>query len=111
MRKMLIILASAATVMTAVPATAHPDPYEEYERTPTVPELARAAIAKLIAQSKLPASWSTAAEVRTFTRMRGSTEQLIVEFRNAGVREPAKRTLFVVMTRSGQFISANHRLT
>lgn len=112
MRKFLITLASAAIAMTSGPALAHPDGHEgEYERAPTIPELAREAVVKLISQAKLPASWSSARDVRTFTRSRGGTEQLVVEFRNNAITNRAKRSLFVVMTRGGQFISANHRLT
>lgn len=111
MRKLLIALAGAAFAFQITPAMAHPEPDDGYQRAPTIPDLALDGIAKLISQGKLPSSWMTATPVRTFTRSRGGNEQLVVEFRNNAIREPAKRTLFVVMTRGGQFISANHRLT
>lgn len=112
MRILLFALASAAIAMTSATVHAHPGGHEgEYERAPTIPELARDSVAKLISQAKLPASWSSARDVRTFTRSRGGAEQLVVEFRNDAIRQRAKRSLFVIMTRGGQFISANHRLT
>ena len=111
MRKLLIGLAFSAFAFQIAPAFAHPEPDDGIERAPSIQELALDGVAKLISQGKLPSSWMTATPVRTFTRERGGAEQLVVEFRNNSVSDPAKRTLFVVMTRSGQFISANHRLT
>lgn len=112
MRLFLVTLASAAIAMASAPVHAHPGGHEgEYERAPSIPELARDSVVRLISQAKLPASWSTARDVRSFTRSRGGTEQLVVEFRNDAIRQRAKRSLFVIMTRGGQFISANHRLT
>jgi hypothetical protein len=110
MRKLLLGFAGTILAVTAVPAFAHPEPDDGAERGPTIPDLALDGVAKLISQGKLPASWMSATVVRTFSRSRGGDTQLIVEFRNDAIRDPAKRTLFVVMNRSGQFISANHRL-
>ena len=111
MRKLLIGLAFSAFAFQVTPAVAHPEPEDGIERAPSIPDMALDGVAKLISQGKLPSSWMAATPVRTFTRERSGTEQLVVEFRNNAVSDPAKRTLFVVMTRSGQFISANHRLT
>lgn len=45
MRKFLVTLASAAIAMTSAPVMAHPDGHDgEYERAPTIPELAREAV-------------------------------------------------------------------
>ena len=112
MRKFMIGLAGAAIAIAAPPAFAHPDPYDdEYERAPTVQELAKEAVVKLIAQAKLPASWSNSRVVGTTTRMRSGAEQLVVTFQNDLIRDRTKRTLYVILTRGGTFISANHRLT
>lgn len=112
MRKYLVALAGAAIAIGSTPVLAHPGGHdEEYERAPSIPELAREGIVRLIAQAKLPASWSGARDVRTFSRSRGGAQQLVVEFRNDSIRNRTKRSLFVVMTQGGQFISANHRLT
>lgn len=112
MRKLLTCLALAATPLAGAPALAHPEGHdrEVAERAPTLPEIAKYSINRLVAQSKLPRSWVDAVAVRTFTRTRNGAEQVVVEFRNDAINDPAKRRLFVVMHPAGNFISANHRL-
>lgn len=112
MKNRLLWLALAASPLAVMPAFAHPEGHDQEvaERAPTLPEIAKYSINRLVAQSKLPRSWVDAVAVRTFTRRRGGAEQVIVEFRNNAISDPAKRTLFVVMHPAGNFISANHRL-
>lgn len=112
MKKLLLCLALAVSPLAVIPASAHPEGHdrEAEERAPTLPEIAKYSVNRLVAQSKLPRSWAEAVAVRTFTRTRGGAEQVIVEFRNDAISNPAKRTLFVVMHPTGNFISANYRL-
>ena len=42
--------------------------------------------------------------------MKNGKQQMVVTFRNDAVRQPAKRTLYVMMTTDGEFVSANHKL-
>lgn len=109
-----VILALAAIGTLVAPAAAHPDGHDEQfraaERRP-VPELAQDAIVKLVAQAKLPASWAKAEPVKSVVRTKNGITQWVVTFRNKAERRAAKRLLYVLMTPSGEFISANHKLT
>lgn len=112
MRKLLICLAGASVAISAAPAFAHPedDFGSRYQRGPTTEELAQQAIIKLVTQSKLPASWTSARQVKSALRTKNGKEQMVVTFQNDAVRKPAKRMLYVIMGTDGVFISANHKL-
>lgn len=112
MRKLLICLAGASVAISASPAFAHPEDEHgsRYQRGPTTEELAQQAVVKLVTQTKLPASWTTARQVKSALRMKNGKQQMVVTFRNDAVRQAAKRMLFVIMTTDGEFVSANHKL-
>ena len=111
MRKLLGSLALVAVTVTSGAAIAHPGGHfdEEYVRAPTMPELAKDAIYKLISQSKLPASWASAKYVSTGERAVGGVKQVVLTYRNDAIRDPKKSSLYVVLKPSGEFVSANHR--
>jgi len=112
MRRLFISLAGASLAISAVPAFAHPedDLGSRYTRGPTTEELAQQAIVKLVAQAKLPASWTNARVVRSALRTKNGAEQNVVTFQNDAISQPAKRMLYVIMSTGGEFISANHKL-
>ena len=111
MRKLTIALgiAVAASVLGA-PALAHPEDEFTY-RGPSTSELAEAAIGKLIAQKKLPASWATAKQLSFDYRSKNGTDQYVLIYENPAIKQPAKRKLYVVMSTSGSFISAGYKLS
>ena len=107
----IFILVSAAVASLSAPALAHPEGHEEpvrSERRP-VSELAQDAVVKLITQGKLPASWSKATQTKRDLRSRNGKQPWVVTFLNKSEPRRAKRTLYVLMTPDGEFISANHR--
>lgn len=107
------ILALAALSFLAAPALAHPEGHDaqyQVERRP-IPELAQDAVVKLVTQAKLPASWSKAKAIKSDVRTKNGAQQWVIVFENKAERRRAKRLLYVLMTRDGEFISANHRLT
>ena len=106
------ILALAAVAGMATPALGHPGGHDEFEpqRRP-IAEIARDAVVRLVTQARLPATWARASVVGTEYRTRNGQEQFVVTFRNGAERNRARQTLYVLMTPSGQFISANYRLT
>jgi hypothetical protein len=110
MRK-LILAVAAATAFTTAPAMAHPeDEGTLAPRGPSTAELAQAAIEKLVAQKKLPATW-TGAKLASFDyRTKNGVDQYVLIFENPSIKQAAKRKLYVLMTTSGEFISANHKL-
>ena len=112
MRNFLICLAGASFALSTAPAIAHPEDEMagRYERAPSTAELANEAVVKLVAQSKLPTSWTKARAVKTATRTRKGAEQYVVTFRNDAIRQPAKRMLYVIISADGKFVSANHKL-
>jgi len=112
MRKLTLILAAAGAACLAAPVAAHPeDEFGSFSRRgPSTAELAQGAVERLISEKKLPASWSGAKLVGFDFRTKNGVDQYVVVFENAAIRQPAKRKLYVLMTPSGSFISANHRL-
>jgi hypothetical protein len=109
MRALFIALAVAATAAT--PAFAHPEPdFDTQPRRPPITDLAKQAVIKLVSQAKLPATWSNATVAKLDLRMKNGVDQWVVTFSNPAIRNPAQRVLYVLMTREGEFISANYRL-
>ena len=108
MRNLLVALTALATV--AGPALAHPEHDEMPQRAERKPmaETAKDAVIKLVTQAKLPSSWSKAGATQTEARMIGGTQSWVVTFDNPAVKTAAKRKLYVVLTKSGEFVSAAH---
>lgn len=103
------LLALAAIASFSVPALAHPDDEIEFGRRP-VADVARDAVIQLITQAKLPATWARADLVKMDIRTKEDAQQWVVTFENKAERRNTKRLLHVLMTREGEFISANHKL-
>ena len=111
MRFPIIVFAVVASL--GAPALAHPEGHDrqfQAERRP-VGELAQDAVVKLVTQGKLPASWAKATQTKRDLRTKNGKQQWVVTFHNKAERRRAKRTLYVLMTPDGEFISANHRLS
>jgi hypothetical protein len=112
MRKIMLVLAAAtaASALTA-PAFAHPEDEFGSYRGPSTSERAEQAIANLIAQKKLPASWSNAKLASFDSRSKNGTDEYVLTYENPAVKQVAKRKLYVIMSTSGSFISASHKLS
>ena len=109
MRK-LMIFAAVAAICVASPALAHPeDEGTMVARGPSTAELAQVEINKLIAQKKLPASWSKA-KITSFDYREKNGGQYVLIYENSAIKLASKRKLFVVMTTNGTFVSAAHKL-
>jgi hypothetical protein len=110
MRNILVALAALVTV--ASPALAHPQHDEMPQRTERKPiaETAKDAVVRLVTQAKLPSSWSKATATQTEARMIGGTQSWVVTFENPAIKYAAKRKLYVVLTKSGDFVSAANSL-
>ena len=108
MRNSLIAVTVLATV--AGPALAHPEHDEMPQRAERKPiaETAKNAVIKLVTQAKLPSSWSKAKATQTEARMIGGTQSWVVTFDNPAMKSAAKRKLYVVLSKSGDFVSAAH---
>ena len=111
MRKFILVLATA-TAFSAVPAMAHPeDEGSMYApRGPSTADKAQQAIEKLVAQKKLPATWTAAKLVSFDFRSKNGVDQYVLIYENPSIKQATKRKLYVLMTTSGDFISANHKL-
>ena len=110
----LILAAAVALGSFGAPAWAHPDGHDEQFRVAerrSVPELAQEAVVKLVSQAKLRASWAKANAIKSNLRTKNGDRQWVIIFQNKAERRRAKRLLYVVMTPTGEFISANHKLS
>src|SRR5215213_8324086 len=102
--KRLALAAALAVSTLSGPAFAHPEPdFEQYSRPP-ISDLAKQALIKLVSQRKLPASWSNAQVAKLDLRVKDGAQQWVVTFTNPAIRVPAQRTLYVLMSTSGEFI-------
>ena len=112
MRAILVGLVGLTAVLSSASALAHPedDFGGRYERAPSRAELAQEAVIKLVAQAKLPASWTNASVTSSTSRTKKGVEQFVVKFENSKIKQPAKRFLYVILTADGKFVSANHKL-
>jgi len=111
MRKLTVVLAIAvAASALGAPAFAHPEDEFTY-RGPSTAELAEAAIGKLITQKKLSPSWASAKLASFDYRSKNGTDQYVLTYENPAVKQAAKRKLYVIMSTSGSFISASHKLS
>lgn len=110
MRNLLVALTAVATV--ASPALAHPQHDEMPQRAERKPmaETAKDAVIRLVTQAKLPSSWSKAKATQTEARMIGGTQSWVVTFENPAIKSAAQRKLYVVLTKSGDFVSAANSL-
>ncbi len=108
MRNILVALTALATVSS--PALAHPQHDEIPQRAERKPmaETAKDAVIRLVTQAKLPSSWSKAKASQTEARMIDGTQSWVVTFDNPAIKSAAKRKLYVVLTKSGDFASAVH---
>lgn len=112
MRLTIIAVAVALGSMSA-PAIAHPEGHDEYSEPSPYPitMLAQQAVARLVTEDKLPASWTGAKLVARELRAKDGVLQWVVIFQNEAERRRTRRMLYVLMSPSGSFISADHALT
>jgi hypothetical protein len=112
MRLAIIAFAFALGSMSP-PAMAHPEGHDEFLEPVRVPvtELAQEAISRLVIQKKLPASWTKAKLLGRELRTKDGVLQWAVIFENKAERKRTRRMLYVLMSQSGSFISADHELT
>jgi hypothetical protein len=110
--RIALIAVAAAIGSLAVPAIAHPGGHDDEYRPQRRPiaELAQESVVKLVTQAKLSASWAKAKPLKSEIRVKEGAQQWVVTFQNPAERIRAKRTLYVLMTTEGTFISANHKL-
>ena len=109
---MRIAVAAFAALGLAIasPAVAHPDHEESRPQRRPIADIAKDSVVRLVTQSKLPSTWTRARVVGTNARQRNGAQQFVVTFQNDAERNRGRRTLYVLMTPMGDFISANHRL-
>ena len=109
-RLMFAMAAAVSASLFAAPASAHPEDEFGAYRGPTTSERAQVAIAKLVSEKKLPASWNNATLVAFDYRTKNGVDQYVVTFQNPAVKQSSKRKLYVIMTTGGEFISAGYKL-
>ena len=109
--RLTVIAAVIALGSMSTAAIAHlEDEYVE-PRQPAVSYLAQQSIERLVREDKLPASWNSAKLMGQELRTKDGRMQWVVIFQNAAERRRSKRMLYVLLSTSGSFISADHQLT
>lgn len=102
-------LAAVSLIALGSPALAHPEGHEMMRQQPKpIRVAAKEAVVKLVAQSKLDASWAKAEAVDADFVSRGDDKLWIVTFENPAAKA-AERKLYVTMTVERDFVSASFK--
>jgi hypothetical protein len=112
MRSIAIVVCLALACVGA-PAFAHPHGEDEYvePRQPAVSALAQQSIERLVREDKLSSSWTSARLMGQELRVKDGRMQWVVIYQNPAERRRSRRMLYVLMSTTGSFISADHTLT
>jgi hypothetical protein len=110
---MRLAITAVALASMSAQAIAHPEGHGEYPMPAALPvtALAQQAVARLVTEDKLPASWTKAKLLGRELRTKDGVLQWVVIFQNEAERKRTRRMLYVLMSQSGSFISADHELT
>lgn len=105
-----ILLSTAILATFASPALAHPEHEEMPRREVRKPmaEIAKGEVIKLVTQAKLASSWSSAKALKTETRTVKGLQCWVVTLQNPAIKAVSKRTLYVVLSQNGDFVSYGH---
>lgn len=106
----LSALAALASPALTGALSAHPDHDEDEAPDMTPEQTGRAAIIRMISQTKLPVSWTKATLVSNKLRTVKGLRQTVLTFRNPAETVAAKQTLFVLLDDHYEFLSADHVL-
>jgi hypothetical protein len=106
----IMVLMAASLAVLATPVLAHPGGHDDEQQVQTPHKAARSAMLRLVTQSKLPTSWSSAQLVSTRERTVKGVHQTVVTFRNDAEPNAARKLLHVALNQEGGFISAGHTL-
>ncbi|HEX8570644.1 MAG TPA: DUF6488 family protein [Caulobacteraceae bacterium] len=120
--KVLICSLFAASAV-AFPAVAHPpseDGSDPHEYRPALVQVrpaftaaaaqvkAKAVVGTLIERKVVGTSWRAVAPAKAELQGRADGKRWVVTFRNPKERARAKRTLYVFLNESGDYVAANH---
>ncbi len=69
--------------------------------------IATGRVMTLVEQGKIDASWKSATIVKSQNKMNGEQAEWVVTFNNTQVSDPAKDTLYIFLSTTGDYIAAN----
>jgi len=69
--------------------------------------IAAGRVMMLVNQGKIDKSWKSATNVKSQNKMNGNQAEWVVTFNNSQVPDPAKDTLYIFLSTSGDYIAAN----
>lgn len=113
MRKVHVLRVAllAFGLMFAPPlAAAHPGHGLEMEMSPRELALSSAVyvVDTMVSRGAIDPSWREIEPSEALLRQRDGAPEWVVTFRNPGVRDPAHRTLYVMLSQTGEYIAANY---
>ena len=65
-------------------------------------------VLQLAAKSKIDASWETVQINNSLKKKFGNNLEWVISFENENISDPAKRTLYIFLTLSGEYLAANY---
>jgi len=87
----------------------HSHGHEAVEVTKTQAEqIASDRVAMYVDQGKIDASWKSVAPSSAETKVYNGHPEWVVTFNNGSVSDPAKQTLYVFLTLTGDHVAANY---
>jgi len=69
--------------------------------------IAAGRVMTLVTQKKIDESWKSATVVKSQNKMNGNRAEWLVTFNNTQASDPAKDTLYIFLSTTGDYIAAN----
>lgn len=70
--------------------------------------LATASVSQLVSSGKVDPSWKTVNVAKSEQKNFGGNMEWVISFKNEKISDPAKQTLYVLLSLDGQFLAANY---
>lgn len=71
-------------------------------------KLAMAKVSALVKKKKIDASWSGMKPAKVEMKVYGKHKQWVIVFENPGLKDPAKRKLFIFYSKYGKYLATNY---
>ncbi|MCK4707806.1 MAG: hypothetical protein KAU21_04255 [Gammaproteobacteria bacterium] len=65
-------------------------------------------VLQLAEESKIDASWKTVQINKSLKKKFGNNLEWVISFKNENISDPAKQTLYIFLTLSGEYLAANY---
>lgn len=110
MMKRIALFSLALLLAAPVSAFAHPEDEVFVQRSPQLMAASRAGyvVETMTTRGVIEASWRNLSPASVVQRQRNGAAEWVVTYRNDAIANPARPTLYVMLTPAGDYIAANY---